>query len=263
MDFPIGPGSGQTVLFNTTTIAAHATPLTKSNYTEMIASTAHHYTSLIVSGLGLTGVNFLVDIAVGAAASEQVILPNLIIPGSAGTYTCIQVPIEIPVGSRVAVRVSATTGASACYISVSGVTGNMWGSPPGGYIQDLATVLASGRGAGLDAGAVANTYPATWTQVIASTTAQVSAISAIVGANNNSATVGALWRLQIGVGAASSEQVIAELAFGSSTIHINSTPSFWLPADIPTGSRIAARVRSSTVDATDRVCQLGLYGLVS
>lgn len=86
---------------------------TKGAYSQLTAATTHDINWLVL-GIGgqnnqaRTGARWLVDIAVGGAGSEVVIVPDLILNAS-GTGDCILpgcicLPGSIPAGSRVAVR---------------------------------------------------------------------------------------------------------------------------------------------------------------
>lgn len=100
-----------------TTVTASATPHTKGSYSQLIASTSANaygiFVNLFNTAVASTSTRVLVDIAVGAAASETIIIPDLI-AGNAGTSAGAQnaghsyyFPIVIPVGTRVAARCQA------------------------------------------------------------------------------------------------------------------------------------------------------------
>jgi len=263
-DFPINPGHGTTTFHGHITLNTHATLNTKSTpYLDIIAATAADYDGLIVSANPfVNGVSYLIDIAVGALSSEQIILPDWLLCGGIGIPACIYIPCNIPEGTRLSVRGQSSTGNSNIYINVIGVTGGLWGAPSGGRIVNLAATPATSKGILLDAGAVANTYPASYTQIIASTTEDIAALWIGAGSHVNTAPQLAAQRIQIGVGAAASEQLIHEMGLSSNITTWSGPPPFWLPSVIPAGSRIAARVRSTTNDATDRVSNVQLMGLV-
>lgn len=92
---------------------------TKGAYSELIAATAFAYKWAVLAIGGQNNAirstsNWLVDLAVGAAASEQIIVPDLLHRcdgnGDDGVYPPYwSFPISIPAGSRVAVRAQAET----------------------------------------------------------------------------------------------------------------------------------------------------------
>ena len=74
------------------TIDAGGTANTKGSYTQMVASTSRDYCALAwcMDSLNVTPANtanFLVDVAIGGAGSEQVIVSNLFAQHVAGTQT--------------------------------------------------------------------------------------------------------------------------------------------------------------------------------
>jgi hypothetical protein len=113
---------------------------TKGSYAQLSASTPRDYMGLIYALDNVNNAangqtiddNYLFDIAVGAAASEQVILSNLYSITSSelatsgtggrqeGTPSSF-IPVFIPSGSRVSARMQATTGASSMNITLYGL----------------------------------------------------------------------------------------------------------------------------------------------
>ncbi len=101
--------SGGTVLTVATTINV------KSAWTQLTASTIErarfmHVNIQPVAGTVVTTGNGLVDIGVGAAAAEQVVVANVpyaVTGVEAGRYAAITVPVTIPAGVRLAARYQA------------------------------------------------------------------------------------------------------------------------------------------------------------
>lgn len=261
-DFPTQYGAGLSFHAGQNSSIASATPHVKGAWGTQMTSTPYDCNGLIVGFSGNNSINLLGDIAVGAAASEVIIVPNMMCSGLAH-QSHIYVPIFIPAGSRIAGRVQASTGSTSGYFALTGVTSPLWGAPVGGKIVDLATVAASSRGTLLDGGPTINTYPATFTTVVASTTERISALCLSIACSNNATPALAFAKVQIGIGAASSEVALIEVGTLSAGNICSSCHPFWFPADIPSGSRISARVAIGTTDATDRIIQLGLHGLVA
>lgn len=95
-----------------TTVTASATPHTKGSYAQILASTAFDVFGFWVDINNTTASNTntssLLDISIGAAASEQVIVSNLLCGWRAGSTTAQPqghyFPIFIPKGTRVAAR---------------------------------------------------------------------------------------------------------------------------------------------------------------
>lgn len=101
------------------------TALTKGAYSEVATSTTYDLAGFVLafdsstaSGSGFAG--WTIDVGIGASGSEVVILPDLQVygRGSGTTYKALYpgltpfIPIQIPAGSRIAVRAQCTTNSS-------------------------------------------------------------------------------------------------------------------------------------------------------
>lgn len=110
-----------------TQITASSTTNTKGSYTQLIASTARDYTGFLLvyrGGMLAAGdINYLIDIAVGVAGSEVVIVPNLY-PGSStaavGLCRSVYFPIPIPAGTRIAARMQSSVASNTAVIALYG-----------------------------------------------------------------------------------------------------------------------------------------------
>jgi hypothetical protein len=104
-------------------LTASATVNTKGSYVELIASTPFYadafYVGIRPSG---TTVTFLVDLAVGASGSEQIILPDIFSRSSSATaatpFSMFYVPIHIKDGQRIAARCQSATASASCFIGL-------------------------------------------------------------------------------------------------------------------------------------------------
>jgi hypothetical protein len=122
----IGPTIGESAGYLTassvgTTLTASASANVKGAYTELIAATAKRSVCMIVH-LGIVptvAIYYLVDIAIGAAASEVVIVPDLHVWHSNSQTTPITIPIMIPPGTRISARCQASTGSKTIQIAIS------------------------------------------------------------------------------------------------------------------------------------------------
>ncbi len=216
------------------TVTAHATNNTKGNYTQLIASTRFNAIGIIVKCSPAVGAHYLFDIAVGAAASEQVVIPNAYFHN----YS-VFIPLKVPAGSRISCRSQCSTGGSTATvfcvmvggtpdISIEEVThGNSTTTSTG----PLVTSPASGVGA--------------YVQIVATTPFHISGM--IMTPSNLGA--GNIWIFDIGVGAGGSEQLVGQ-TFGSRD---NEFAQHIIPLDIPAGSRIAIRGGCGTNTATTNV----------
>lgn len=106
-----------------------ATADTKGSFVQLTASTAHDYIGLmgyLLTYAGLDNTSGLVDIAIGASGSEQVIWPNIpLTPNNASAfYPGIVVPftpIPIPAGSRISARFQSTSTSDEVGVTLYGV----------------------------------------------------------------------------------------------------------------------------------------------
>lgn len=259
----LGPGFAQVVTFGNTVTSGSAN--TKGSWTEIVASTAFAADELLLT-LGQSNAicSGLVDIAIGASGSEQIIAADILCAGSPRMATSFPLPLSVPVASRIAARVADSDGAQAFQVRVNLIRSGLWATPPAGQILTIGANAADSGGVAVDPGGSINTYGA-WSQITGSTSAYIAALSVRIGGANNAAPADSAlgFYLDIGVGGSGSEVAIYEgLPFGSQSAGwYGPNPGMWLPAGIPAGSRLAARARSNVTDATDRLFDVVLYGL--
>jgi hypothetical protein len=108
-----------------TAVMPNATANTKGSFAQLILSTTKDYCGLIVvvGLIGTVSTDYLFDIAIGGAGSEQVIIPNIHgMPQTSAPMMTVFVPIPVPSGSRLSARAQAN-GASAanCQIAAGGI----------------------------------------------------------------------------------------------------------------------------------------------
>jgi hypothetical protein len=247
-----------------TAVTASGSTHTKGSYAELVAAMTFHATCVrVIISPGTSHTGYLVDLAAGAAGSEQVIASNLLMESRIGTVAVYELPIHLPAGARLAARCQSATSAGVCYVSA------VLSSAPWGVHVPLSRVLTLGANTAtslatlsLDPGAAANTKGA-WGQVVASTDVPIRALIPVV-LNGNAAYSDADWLIDIGVGAAAAEVVLVpNLPAGSSAAADLVTPSTWppIPVDVPAGTRIAARSQCSITDASDRKFSFALIGV--
>lgn len=105
---------------------------TKGSYAQLTAATTRDYLGFVV-GMDSQNANpvsqFLLDIAIGASGSEQIIVPNLqsyfsSLSGTTGTsadFTPVFIPITIPSGTRIAARCQGYEGGTSIGLTLYGV----------------------------------------------------------------------------------------------------------------------------------------------
>lgn len=225
---------------------------------------------LIVSGVGANGVSSaaLIDIGLGAASSEQVLIPDWVIGGMATQFgatpspCCVEFPIFIPASTRISCRAQCSSNRTI-YVVAEGDgdcsrPSSLWAA---------RRVVAYGPNTG-DSSAVAvlaggSAAEGSWTEITAATTEDHSALMVACGLDTgdtsyNGASPG---YVDLAIGAGGSEELIAEnliLTWSSFETHSGffQNPIIW--RHIPSGTRVAARISSS--GAADTVT-IGVYGL--
>jgi len=238
---------------------------TKGAYTALIASTGYDCDGLYLSFMANAIANkLLVDVAIGGAGAEVIILSNFLVNNAVTFGNQIYIPIEVPAGSRIAVRAQSNTASAQSYVVCHLVRGGLWKSPGGGTVETLGDVTGTSRGTTIDPGTSLSTWGA-WIQLSAATVKDIVALWPQISIISNAAMVSSPFGMafQVGVGAAAAEQIaLGPLTFSSITTFMSGWPQMWLPCQIPQGSRISARGYTlDTVDATDRLYDLCLYGL--
>ena len=270
-DFPLGGGTVSATIGADTTATAGTTLTsgaanTKGSYAQLVASSRINAFNLflIIGGNQSTTLDeYLIDIAIGAAASEQVIIAN--IPWGRQTEIFIRaVPfsISIPAGVRISARCQCTSATKT--IQIMGIlVGRGLASPAGNAIcTTYGAATADSGGVSVDPGAVADTKGA-YSEITASTTARARELIIAFGGRDNSARSICDWLVDIAIGAGGSEQVII------SNIHLYAQSSddalelyyVPLPLGFPEGVRLSARAQCSITDATDRLFDVIVFGM--
>ena len=255
-----------------TTITAPGSVNTKGAWAQIVASTDFPAVGIIVAlqiepGSGDT--QQLIDVGVGAAASEVVIVPNLLTnrcTSAEGAKWKVYIPVAIPAGTRVAMRYQSNGTAPVIYATVAIVGGQAKRqilSP--GKCTDYGSATGTSVGQTVDPGGTINTEGA-YTQIVASTTYAIRGLIVCLG-NLTTGAGNPRWLADLAVGAGGSEQiVIADL------MHSNPGPAgggghasdngwHYLPMAIPAGTRIAMRAQCSINTASDRNLTCNVIGV--
>lgn len=246
-------------------LANHANANTKGIWTEIDAATAFPVGGFMLSALVANAAladDHLIDVGVGAAASEVVILAN--VHHSAGStlspLETTNFPLALPQGVRIAMRKQSTTAAAAVFPSILLYSAGMAGSL---YAADTyGANTADSGGVSVDPGAMANTK-GSYSEITAATTRRIKKLVLCFGNQENNVRTTTDWLVDVAVGAGGSEIVIIpnQHVFASSATD-------WLHGirreynvDIPAGVRLAARAQCATTDATDRLFDVVLIGV--
>ncbi len=216
--------------------------------------------SIGTTGASATDTATLLDIGFGAAASETVVISNLQVGFLSDRYTYL-VPFYVPAGTRVATRIQSVQASKVVSVGL-----DVWGGDPDSSLTTCNKITtygsdtATSRGAILAPNASAN-VKGSYVQLTAATTAPIH--GAIVSIQGTTALFAGArdFTVDVATGAAASEVVV----IADVPTHVFSSDVFthvyaYLPVslDIPVGSRIAARVSSSS--ASSESVAVALHG---
>ena len=216
-------------------------------------------------GFGVASQDVLVDIGVGAAASEQVIVENILTSigsGFASAQTDVFVPVAVKAGQRLAARCQSSDANGGIEMGVQLCAGDFFSQLGLGRATTYGAVTADSGGTSVDPGGTAHTKGA-WSQITASLTNPIRYMLICIGGQNNAVMSSSLNFLDIGVGAAGSEQVIVDDVYLIS----ESGPDLYQPGvigravSVAAGQRLAARKQCSITDATDRLNDVVIIGI--
>lgn len=250
-------------------VTASGTANTKGSWAEVLASNDYD-TDWLVLGLNAIAVGaggsryYLVDIGVGPAGSENVLIANMHFNiyddgsrvSSEGTWLF---PLRLAAGARLAARSQSSPASSAIYVTANPIAHGI--AAPGGYArcENVGADTASSRGVSLDAGAVANTDSA-WTEMIAATAFPYRWMT-LAGSYAPATVTRPYWLIDLAVGAIGSEVAfLNDLAF-SGSYGMGVMGGLSIPVAIAAGQRISARARSNNTNATERVLSLVAQGV--
>lgn len=247
-----------TAASNGTTVSAPGSTHTKGSYTQLIASTAHDASGLLLSGYFTApsgGGYGLVDIAIGAAASEQVLISNIPVSRQSSNgmgWTAILLPCSIPAGTRIAARYQASQTSATCILAAQAVGGTLNYPILAGKAETHGANTGTSQGTVVDPGGSANTK-GSYVQMVAST--GMNSKWAMLSVMHDAPTAfGWSWLVDIAVGASSSERIvipnlwIPSLSMSSGLNVVRAL----LPLAIPSGTRIALRCQSDTNSSGSR-----------
>lgn len=258
-----------------TVVPGPASTNTKGSWTQLIAATAHRASWVLVQIVPNSGGadNYLVDIGIGAAGSEVVIIPNLMFLrglGGAGTVPNFGVsyifPLSIPAGSRLSARLQCGTASKTVGVFVTLIGSGFLPSSPLQRVTDYGSVTGSSIGTVVDPGATVETY-GSWVQLSAATTRPIRFLVAAFGYHASQTSPTSWWAVDFGIGAAGSERVIVsklstvrQKGTDPGNFQPATTPA--IPVAVPAGSRLAARCMNHSLTASpDRLVDVIAYGV--
>jgi hypothetical protein len=235
---------------------------TKGSYVEVAASTAFESNRSVIAAQATNsgGVRHLLDIATGAAASESVIIPDILIEGAMNTSESAAAgypfPCAIAASTRIAARSQGSTGSTGVRIAITLMAAG--GVPGIATFTNYGSNTGDSGGVTVDPGGTANTKGA-YAQITASTSAVVQWLIVMFGYGGNTAPNNSRWAVDVATGAAASEVVlIPDLRTSGHPANAAHPACYELMTYIAASTRIACRSSCSINDATDRLLDIAL-----
>lgn len=208
--------------------------------------------------------NYLVDVALGEAGSEHVIIANLGLIGTqaigdeANGYIY-NLPLKIPAGVRISVRGQSSLASSSFHALIRRLVG---GYP--GFGKTITVGADTSDTSGVNATVTSAGSWQAWVEMTSSLSENIKGFVISRIKEDSSWTNGAL-AMQIGVGSAGNEVVIAGpytmVTNGANeTMTLPTTP--FLPIPIASGERVSVRAAATDVAVTDFNFEYILYGVI-
>jgi hypothetical protein len=230
--------SGPFASFAQVTSGAAAT--TKGAWTQQFASLSSTiswvYLSVLTNSSTLSP-SVLVDVGVGAAGAEQVVVPNLAVGGIGAIL--IGIPLRVNAGSRLSLRCSADRTSTA--FNVFAIATHRL---PDAESQMPTVVDVLGTSAATNTGTALSGASGTWCEIVAGTQRDYQCIALVPSLTGQPS--GQQHTLELGYGASDSPRVVGSIRFGTlvSQWSINNFlphfPAVVGPA-VPAGTRLAVR----------------------
>jgi hypothetical protein len=204
--------------------------------------------------------DYLVDVAIGAAGSEQIIIPLLLTSGPTSSNRTKQFffPLRIPSGTRVAARCQNLTISSTLAMAVTFMAESFKGVPSLERITSYGLVASTSSGTA-QAAPGANAWGA-WTVITppGGTVDDHVWIMPIYSDQDLATRTAQSHVMDIAIGAAGSERrLVPPLFFHASSTALQMTyfPGYWIT--VPAGSVLSARY--SAVAATNLGLDVAIY----
>jgi hypothetical protein len=238
-----------------TSVTTGAAASTKGSPAEVFASTAFDSYLVEVSAWGYgssaTDSKCCLDVMAGAA-TEEIIIPDLFVGYTeASSVTSIVrapsyfFPLYIPAGTRVSVRAAGQRVSTSFRVGI-----NLWGGnaiPPFKVGREVVTYGITVLPLGQSVVPGASAAEGSWTEIVATTSEDHFAVMPGFSWGDDTTKQTRTYYVDIGVGAATEEQVAANYAYGMTGAEVGYGPFPAWPTfiDIPTGTRLTMRVSNS------------------
>jgi hypothetical protein len=246
-----GPNVAGDSMSTSMTVTGSGTAHTKGAWTQIFASTTvdSGWVVLMPDDVAVSATNTatLVDIGVGAAGSERVVVADINV-GGWGHGPSFQAPLFVPAGSRVAVRLQSAVVSKVMNGRLSLIPSAILGDASQ-FSETWGTVSASSIGLLLTTPSVSGTDTA-WQQITAGITRDTNWVTFSLGCNTGGNIAASKGTFTIGYGASGSEQPLLANArweqLGTETIR---PCTYVVPCNLPAGTRLAIRWNSTSTAA--------------
>lgn len=239
------------VLANTagTNVTASGTADTKGSYVELVSAanntTATRYLSIQFSGKAALA-EFLVDIAVGGAGSEEVVIDNIWVFDSTASATMIfALPYNIASGQRISARCQSNVSSGVITVLVSRQAGVFSQTPGLGEVTTYGANTTTTSGVQVArAGAAAW---GSWVEMTASTTDAAKGFLVACHKEGLASWTTLQLVFQVAVGSAGNEEIISPTFTVTTNSNETMMPGItqFIEAGIASGQRVSIRASGS------------------
>ena len=268
---PVGSGlpvypSGETAASSVPALVTAGVANTKGSWTAINAFTWDR----AASGLWLTyrpvAANTVVLMDLGYSfdngTNYEVVVPNIMMNGSASTFRHSYFPIYMPPGVRLGVRIqSATASTTARVMAHLQPPAPGWVTGCSYPAVNWGANTATSRGTAVDPGAAANTKGSYVTFAALTVVRRVRWMHLMVHLGGNAAPTAANWLIDVSFGKGGTDnEVLKDIPYVCSTTAGGTSPDIYgpFPVNIPHDANIRIRAQCSITDATDRLLDCGV-----
>lgn len=241
------------------TVGAFVELLSAANNTK-----ASNFISIIIGdNAGASQEPILLNIAIGGAGSEVIIIPNLFarsITGGNKTHYQYYFPLEIPADVRISADSQSSSASTQTRVSIYRCFGALSQQSALSVIDSIGATTASSRGTEVPRGSSINTF-GVWTTITASLAQSIKGFS-VCAQRANTSWSDATVIYEVGIGSAGNEEII----FSGQIVRMATSEegfgvvSPFIPVGIVNGTRISIR-EQTTLDDADTDLDYIIYGV--
>lgn len=240
--------------FDGAVITSSGTAHVKGAYSEITPSTPLDASGMLVfiQESDSTDSEHGVDIAIGAAGAERIILPNLWRARGIHRPVVYHCPISLRSGTRISARTQSNQINNNCRVQIMLLAGGFYSMPSLSIAETVGFVASSTYGTTIDTLAAAG-IKGDWVN-IGSFANPIKCLLLSMGAGT--AATGAVWNVDLAI---NGQIIVPDYNVGASAAG-RPTVSPLLPVDIPAGTILQARIASSSTAAGTRELYMTMTG---